>query len=113
MTPADYARARRVLLRGDAVLAALIKRHGPCGLAAAQRTDHFSALVRAITNQQLSTKAAATIYGRLAALIPGGTPTPEALAKLTDAQLREVANRFGGKIAAFVETILERRARAT
>ena len=48
MTPADYARARRTLLRGDAVLAALIKRHGPCGLAAAQRTDHFSALVRAI-----------------------------------------------------------------
>ena len=79
-----------MLLRGDAVLAALIKRHGPCGLAAAQRTDHFSALVRAITNQQLSTKAAATIYGRLAALIPGGTPTPEGLGKLTDAQLREV-----------------------
>ena len=90
MTPADYVRARRVLLRGDAVLAALIKRHGPCGLAAAQRTDHFSALVRAITNQQLSTKAAATIYGRLAALIPGRTPTPEGLAKLTDLQLREV-----------------------
>ncbi len=90
MTPADYARARRVLLRGDAVLAALIKRHGPCGLAAAQRTDHFSALVRAITNQQLSTKAAATNYGRLAAPIPEGIPTPEGLARLTDAQLREV-----------------------
>ena len=57
------------------MLAALIKQHGPCGLAAAQRTDHFSALVRAITNQQLSTKAAATIYGRLAALMPDGTPT--------------------------------------
>jgi DNA-3-methyladenine glycosylase II len=68
----------------------LIKRHGPCGLAAAQRTDHFSALVRAITNQQLSTKAAATIYRRLTALVPGETPTPEGLAKLTDEQLREV-----------------------
>ena len=90
VTPADYARARRVLLRGDAVLAGLIKRHGPCGLAAAQRADHFSALVRAITNQQLSTKAAATIYGRLAALMPGGTPTPEGLAALTDEQLRAV-----------------------
>ena len=90
MTPADYARARRVLVKGDAVLAALIKRHGPCGLAAAQRTDHFSALVRAITNQQLSTKAAATIYARLAALMPSGTPTPEGLAGVTDAQLRGV-----------------------
>jgi DNA-3-methyladenine glycosylase II len=90
VTPRDYARARRVLLRSDAVLAALIKQHGPCGLAAAQRTDHFSALVRAITNQQLSTKAAATIYRRLAALMPADTPTPQGLAKLTDEQLREV-----------------------
>ena len=72
VTPADYAKARRLLLRGDPVIAALIKRHGACGLAAAQRADHFSALVRAITNQQLSTKAAATIYGRLAALMPAG-----------------------------------------
>ena len=79
-----------MLLRGDAVLAALIKRHGPCGLAAAQRTDHFSALVRAITNQQLSTKAAATIYGRLAALIPEGHRRRKVWGKLTDAQLREV-----------------------
>jgi 3-methyladenine DNA glycosylase/8-oxoguanine DNA glycosylase len=76
------------LVKGDAVLAALIKRHGPCGPAAAQRTDHFlRRLVRAITNQQLSTKAAATIYGRLAALMPSGTPTPEGLARVTDAQL--------------------------
>ena len=77
MTPNDYARARRLLLQRDPILAALIKTHGPCGLAAAQRADHFSALVRAITFQQLSTKAAATIYGRLAALMPGETPTPE------------------------------------
>ena len=71
-------------------MAGLIKRHGACGLAAAQRTDHFSALVRAITNQQLSTKAAATIYRRLTELLPGGTPTPEGLAALTDEQLRGV-----------------------
>jgi DNA-3-methyladenine glycosylase II len=88
MTPADYARASRHLLRGDPVLAALIKRHGRCGLAAAQRSDHFSALVRAITNQQLSTKAAATIYRRLTELMPGGDPSPAALAGVTDDQLR-------------------------
>jgi DNA-3-methyladenine glycosylase II len=90
VTPADYARARRVLMRADAVLAGLIKTHGECGLAAAQRTDHFSALVRAVTNQQLSTRAAATIYGRLAALIPDGPPTPQAVGGLTDEQLRQV-----------------------
>jgi len=89
MTPADYARARRLLLRRDAVLAAVIRQHGACGLAAAQRSDHFSALVRAITGQQLSTKAAATIYGRLAALMPDGV-TPQALSSLSDDQLRAV-----------------------
>jgi DNA-3-methyladenine glycosylase II len=85
---ADYTRARRVLLRRDPILAALIRRHGPCGLVAARRADHFSALVRAITGQQLSTKAAATIYARMAALMPGGVPTPEGFAALTDEQLR-------------------------
>jgi DNA-3-methyladenine glycosylase II len=70
------------------VLAELIRRQGPCGLAAAQRTDHFSALVRAITFQQLSTKAAATIYKRTAALMPDAEPTPDGFAALSDEQLR-------------------------
>jgi DNA-3-methyladenine glycosylase II len=89
VTPDDYARARRLLLRRDPILAVLIKKYGVCGLAAAQRTDHFTALVRAITGQQLSTKAAATIFGRLSALMPGGI-TPEALTAVTDEQLRAV-----------------------
>ena len=91
MTPADYQRARRILVRRDPVLAALIRRHGPCGLAAAQRADHFSALVRAITGQQLSTKAASTIYGRVVALVAstlGGGPTVEGFARATDEALR-------------------------
>ena len=90
MTADDYARARRVLLRRDPILAALIRRQGPCGLAAARRADHFSALVRAITFQQLSTKAATTIYNRMAALMPAGVPTPAGFAALSDEQLRSV-----------------------
>ena len=89
LTPQDYSRARRLLLRRDPVLAALIRKHGACGLAAAQRSDHFSALVRAITGQQLTTRAAATIYARLVALMPEGV-TPAALASLRDEQLRGV-----------------------
>jgi DNA-3-methyladenine glycosylase II len=89
LTPQDYDRARRLLLRRDPVLAALIRKHGECGLAAAQRADHFSALVRAITGQQLSTKAAATIYSRLVALMPDGV-TPAALAALGDNEMRGV-----------------------
>jgi DNA-3-methyladenine glycosylase II len=89
LTPADYVKARRLLLRRDPVLAALIRKHGECGLAQAQRADHFSALVRAITGQQLSTKAASTIFARLVALMPDGL-TPAALSALTDEQMRAV-----------------------
>jgi DNA-3-methyladenine glycosylase II len=85
----DHARARRVLLRRDPVLAAIIRRHGACGLAAArERFDHFAMLARAIVFQQLSTKAATTIHGRLVALVPDGQLTPAALAALTEEQLR-------------------------
>jgi DNA-3-methyladenine glycosylase II len=67
MTPTDYARARRLLMRRDPVLGAAIKRIGPCGMAERQRNDHLTALVGAIVSQQLSTKAAATIFGRVQA----------------------------------------------
>jgi DNA-3-methyladenine glycosylase II len=76
-------------MRRDPVLAAIIKRYGPCGLAAAQRADHFSALLRAIVFQQLSTKAASTIYGRLVASLRGDSRvTAESLAALSDEQMR-------------------------
>jgi len=99
VTPDDYARARRHLLRRDPILAAVIRRHGACGLAAAQRSDHFSAIVRAITGQQLSTKAAATIYARLAALMPGGV-TPASLLAVPDTALR-AAGMSRQKVAYF------------
>ena len=76
-------------MRRDPVLAALIKAHGACGLGAVRdRYDHFAMLVRAIVFQQLSTKAATTIHNRLLERMPGAVPTPEALAALTDEQLR-------------------------
>lgn len=87
VTPEDYSRARRLLVRRDRVLGALIKKHGPCGLAAAQRSDHFAALVRAIVGQQLSTKAA-TIHKRVVDLVPRGELTPEGVAAIGDDALR-------------------------
>jgi DNA-3-methyladenine glycosylase II len=91
LTPDDYARARRVLMRRDPVLAKAIKAIGPCLLADRQRRDHLTALVGAIVSQQLSTKAAATIFGRFQALFPDGTiPGPRAIAALDDATLRGV-----------------------
>ena len=89
MTPVDYARARRVLARRDPVIRDLMRRHGACGLADAQHTEPFTALVHAIISQQLSTKAAATIARRFDALF-AGAPTAGALAAVGDAQLRAV-----------------------
>ncbi len=57
-------------------------------MADAQRPDHFSAIVKSITAQQLSVKAARTIYGRIATLFDGGTPTPGGLAAMSDDTLR-------------------------
>ena len=64
-----------------------MRQHGACGLADAQHEDPFRALVHAIIAQQLSTKAAATIERRVSALFPAPA-SPEALASVTDTQLR-------------------------
>jgi DNA-3-methyladenine glycosylase II len=89
VTPAEYESARRLLMRRDPVLGAAIKRIGPCGLASRQRHDHLTALVGSIVSQQLSTKAAATIFGRFMALFPDGTVLSGAgIAGLDDAALR-------------------------
>jgi DNA-3-methyladenine glycosylase II len=90
MTTADYARARRLLMRRDPVLAETIRRIGACGMASRLLTDHLTTLVRAIVGQQLSSKAAATIFGRLRALFPDGEITVEGLQALDDAALRGV-----------------------
>jgi DNA-3-methyladenine glycosylase II len=90
MTPDEYARARRALMRRDPVLAPIIRRYKDRRLIDGVPVDPFSALVRTIVGQQLSTKAAATIHRRLLDLLPGGVATPAALDALNDAQLRQV-----------------------
>src|SRR5437762_4046395 len=91
MTPADYEKARRLLMRRDPILGAAIKQIGPCGMADRQRKDHLSALVGAIVSQQLSTKAAATIFGRFVSVFPEKQiSSAAAIAALDDAALRAV-----------------------
>jgi len=70
------------LRRADPVLGALIDAVGADGLGdarAGRPDDHYGALVRAIVGQQLSTKAARTIYGRLCERYGGRTPAPAEL----------------------------------
>jgi DNA-3-methyladenine glycosylase II len=85
----DYTRARRLLARRDPILRELMRAHGPCRLAARQHTDPFKALTRAIVGQQLSAKAAATIFSRFEALFDT-FPTPAQVLALPDDRLRGV-----------------------
>lgn len=73
------------LRAADPVLAAVIDRVGPFRMKYAQ--PDFPALLRAIVAQQVSTRAAATVFARLTAAC-GGAATPETLAALDDTQLR-------------------------
>jgi DNA-3-methyladenine glycosylase II len=91
LSPEGYAKARRYLMRRDPILGAAIKTIGACGMADRQRKDHLSALVGAIVSQQLSTKAAATIFGRFVALFPDNhIPDAAAIAAHNDEVLRSV-----------------------
>lgn len=91
LSPEGYLTARRHLMRRDPILGAAIKRIGACGMADRQRRDHLSALVGSIVSQQLSTKAAATIFGRFLALFPGNhIPDAAAIAAHSDEVLRSV-----------------------
>jgi DNA-3-methyladenine glycosylase II len=91
LTPEGYEKARRLLMRRDPILGAVIKHIGACGMADRQRKDHLSALCGSIASQQLSTKAAATIFGRFVALFPGGhIPDAAAIAAQSDEVLRGV-----------------------
>jgi len=80
------------LRAADPVLGALIDALGPIDLndRAGRPDDHYGALVRAIVGQQLSTKAARTIYGRLTERFGGHTPTPAEILADDPEELRSV-----------------------
>lgn len=78
-----------VLGKSDPVMRGLIRRVGPYALKPDTRRTPFQSLVRAVANQQLNGKAAATILGRFVALFPGKRfPAPEDLDAVTDDRLR-------------------------
>ena len=84
-----YAIACKHLAKTDPKLGRIIRQVGSCRLHAFAPRDPFEALCMSIASQQLSTKAASTIFARLVALMPDGV-TPAALSALTDEQLRAV-----------------------
>jgi DNA-3-methyladenine glycosylase II len=88
--PVDLERATRHLRRADPVLERIIRQVGPCRLRADRRGGHFAALVESILYQQITGAAAATIHGRLCALVGGRLPRPADFASLRDRSLRAV-----------------------
>ena len=70
-------------------MARVIAAVGACRLEYMPLRSPFHSLLRAITYQQLSGKAAATILGRVTALFPHDTgPHPEALLAIPESALR-------------------------
>jgi 3-methyladenine DNA glycosylase/8-oxoguanine DNA glycosylase len=71
-------------------LAAAIDRLGPFRLKVTAPPDLFTALASSIVYQQLSGKAASTIYGRFCGLFEGGAPDAAACLRLGYEPLRSV-----------------------
>jgi DNA-3-methyladenine glycosylase II len=67
-----FTKAQRHLARRDPILKRLMKQIGPCTLTI--NPDGFSVLVRSIVSQQISSKAARSISGRLEESIGGIVP---------------------------------------
>jgi DNA-3-methyladenine glycosylase II len=89
------AKARKALAASDPVMATLIERIGKIDIETRlsrrkeeRPGDAYGALLRAIVGQQLSTKAARTIYLRVVDLFDGTTPSPEQLLEAREEDLR-------------------------
>lgn len=82
-----HRKALAHLRQADPVLRSVIEQVGPCRLRPLTDGSHFEFIARAIIYQQLSTRAAATIHGRVQALC-GGTMSAGPLSRLPDEALR-------------------------
>lgn len=98
-----WQEAERHLREADPTLGALVALHGPCRLKPDENL--FEGLCDAIVSQQLSVKAANTIFARFHALYPHG-PTPEAVLETPVETLRGVG--FSRAKAAYVHDLSRR-----
>ena len=93
------ASAADALRQADPVLRAVIDDVGPIDDFFVRRpTDHYGTLVRSIVGQQLSTRAAASIYNRLLDRFDGHAPTPEEVLADDPDELRSAAGLSHAKV---------------
>lgn len=96
----DPAAAVAHVRASDPALARLVDAVGPFRLRIDEAPSVFVALAQAIVYQQLTAKAASTIFGRVRALFPSDEgPTPDGLATISDGELRS-AGLSRAKLAA-------------
>ncbi|HEY3945000.1 MAG TPA: DNA-3-methyladenine glycosylase [Solirubrobacteraceae bacterium] len=96
------------LREADQVLRTVIDEVGPDGLhdRAGRPADHYGALVRSIVGQQLSTKAALSIFNRLTDRFGGRTPTPKEVLADDPEELRAAAGLSRAKVS-FLRSLAE------
>jgi DNA-3-methyladenine glycosylase II len=106
-------RAIAALREADPVLGAIIDAVGDLpdpragrGRVGIASNDHYGALVRAITGQQLSVRAAAAIYGRLLERFGGRPPTPGEILADEPEELRAAAGLSRAKVG-FLRSLAE------
>ena len=88
MLEQDLKKAIAHLSTADPVLGRAIDTIGPCRIEIDPIVDPFNALARAIAFQQLSGKAASTIFGRVLDLFPDRVLTPDRILDTEDDTLR-------------------------
>jgi DNA-3-methyladenine glycosylase II len=99
----DWTDDDRFLMKADQKLAKLMKERGPIDPATdrrGSRPDAYQALARAICGQQLSTKAARSIWEKVEAVFGGKTPTPKQVIEADPQELRD-AGLSWSKVAYF------------
>jgi DNA-3-methyladenine glycosylase II len=104
MKPDHVASAIQHLKLADSIMADLISKAGPFTLKVDR--NRFGLLVRSILSQQISTKAARAIRLRLDELLRPNKLSAQAIADVTDAQLRSVG--LSSQKAAYLRDLSER-----
>jgi len=97
--PQYWEQATRDLAERDAVLRGVIERFR--GLALASRGDAFTTLARSIVGQQISVKAAQSVWERLGANV--GTVSPVSIARARKPTLRK--SGLSGQKAAYLKDL--------
>lgn len=95
------------LAAADPVIGELVERLGALSVEARRRGrprgDAYGTLLRSVIGQQLSARAAATIYARVLDLFGGRTPTPAELLAVDPSELR--ATGLSGRKVSYVRDL--------